>query len=364
MTDRLTNLFIELLKVTVGTRVSLSSEPSEKEWAALFALSRRQAIAAAVLDGVGRLPEAQRPPQSVLLQWCAVGAMTEDRNAEVNRAATDLTAKVGAAGFDSCILKGQGVALYYPNPLSRQCGDIDIWLGGGDKRVIEYVRSLAPKTKAIYHHIEAPQFDGVEVEVHYRPSYFRSPFTNRRLQKWAGEQFPAQVAHKVILPGQSAEVSVPTKEFNLIYILLHIYTHFFQEGIGLRQMMDYYYVLMSGITPAQKEEAVRVIKEFRMTRFASAVMYVLQQVFGLSEDYFLVPADSRDGEILLEEIMRVGNFGQYDPRNIKKRGHSALYKGWMNILRDLQYIRMSPSEVLWLPYFKIWHLFWRRAHNN
>ena len=364
MTDRLTNLFIELLKVTVGTRVSLSSEPSEKEWAGFFSLSKRQAVAAAVFEGISRLPETQRPPRPILLQWCALVVSTEHRNHIVNKAATDLTEKVSAAGFESCILKGQGVAQYYPNPLTRQCGDIDIWLGGGDKKVIEYVRSLAPESKAIYHHIEAPQFEGVEIEVHYRPSYFRSPFTNRRLQKWAIDQFPAQAAHKVILPEQSAEVSVPATDFNLIYILLHIHTHFFQEGIGLRQLMDYYYVLISDITPAQKEEAIRTIKKIRMTRFASAVMYVLQQVFGLTEEHFLIPADSRDGKRLLEEIMRVGNFGQYDPRNIKKRGRSALYVGWMNILRDLQYIRMSPSEVLWLPYFKIWHLFWRRTHNN
>ena len=364
MNERLAKLFFELLQITVGNRKALSSSPTEEEWLALFSLSRRQAVAAAIFEGINRLPENQRPQRPLLLQWCAVVVSIENKNSIINKAATDLTEKISAAGFESCILKGQGVAQYYPNPLSRQCGDIDIWLGGGDKKVIEYVRSLSPESKAIYHHIEAPQFEGVEIEVHYRPSYFRSPFTNHILQKWASEQFLSQSAHKVILPGQSIEVSVPTTDFNLIYLLLHIHAHFLQEGIGLRQLMDYYYVLTSGITSDQKKEAVRVIKKFSMTRFTSAVMYVLQQVFGLTEEHFLISADSRDGKRLLEEIMRVGNFGQYDPRNIKKRGRSALYVGWMNILRDLQYIRMSPSEVFWLPYFKIWHLFWRQAHNN
>ena len=51
----------------------------------------------------------------------------------------------------------------YPNPYSHTPGDIDIWVEGGDKRVISFVRSISPHEKACYHHIEFPSYKGVEV---------------------------------------------------------------------------------------------------------------------------------------------------------------------------------------------------------
>ena len=87
-----------------------------------------------MFEGISRLSETQRPSRPILLQLCALVVSTGHRNHIVNKAAADLTEKVSNAGFDFCILKGQGVALYYPNPLARQCGDIDIWLGGGEKK--------------------------------------------------------------------------------------------------------------------------------------------------------------------------------------------------------------------------------------
>ena len=36
---------------------------------------------------------------------------------------------------------------------------------------------------------------------------------------------------------------IPTVEFNIIFQLTHIYSHLMNEGIGLRQLVDYYYVL-------------------------------------------------------------------------------------------------------------------------
>ena len=36
---------------------------------------------------------------------------------------------------------------------------------------------------------------------------------------------------------------MPTTAFNVIYQLTHLYHHFFDEGIGMRQIIDYYYVV-------------------------------------------------------------------------------------------------------------------------
>ena len=130
----------------------------------------------------------------------------------------------------------------YPNPYSRTPGDIDIWVKGEDKRVISFVRSISPHEKACYHHIEFPSYKGVEVEVHYRPSFLLCFWHNRKLQKYYERVKEQQFSHRVML-GEQGEIAIPTAEFNLIFQLTHIYSHLMNEGIGLRQLVDYYYVL-------------------------------------------------------------------------------------------------------------------------
>ena len=168
--------------------------------------------------------------------------MLEKANVRLNDAAIQVSEWFRKKGFRTCILKGQGNALMYPNPYSRTPGDIDIWVEGEDKRVISFVRSISPHEKACYHHIEFPSYKGVEVEVHYRPSFLLCFWHNRKLQKYYERVKDEQFSHRVML-GEQGEIAIPTAEFNLIFQLTHIFSHLMNEGIGLRQLVDYYYVL-------------------------------------------------------------------------------------------------------------------------
>ena len=143
----------------------------------------------------------------------------------------------------------------YPNPYSRTPGDIDIWVEGEDKRVISFVRSISPHEKACYHHIEFPSYKGVEVEVHYRPSFLLCFWHNRKLQKYYERVKEQQFSHRVML-GEQGEIAIPTAEFNLIFQLTHIYSHLMNEGIGLRQLVDYYYVLCDFYKVYQKSSKI------------------------------------------------------------------------------------------------------------
>ena len=180
--------------------------------------------------------------KELLFQWMAESQMLEMANVRLNDAAIHVSEWFRKKGFRTCILKGQGNALMYPNPDSRTPGDIDIWVEGGDKRVISFVRSISPHEKACYHHIEFPSYKGVEVEVHYRPSFLLCFWHNRKLQKYYERVKEEQFSHRVML-GEQGEIAIPTVEFNLIFQLTHIFSHLMNEGIGLRQLLDYYYVL-------------------------------------------------------------------------------------------------------------------------
>ena len=236
-------IFFDFLRFCIGSAKEIPDSLKEADWKELYAIAKKQCLVGVLFDGIKKLPaEHVGMKKELLLQWMAESQMLVKANVRLNDAAIQVSEWFRKKGFRTCILKGQGNALMYPNPYSRTPGDIDIWVEGGDKRVISFVRSISPHEKACYHHIEFPSYKGVEVEVHYRPSFLLCFWHNRKLQKYYERVKEEQFSHRVML-GEQGEIAIPTAEFNLIFQLTHIYAHLMNEGIGLRQLLDYYYVL-------------------------------------------------------------------------------------------------------------------------
>ena len=236
-------IFFDFLRFCIGSESKIPSSLKEADWKELYRIAQKQCLVGILFDGIQMLPPAEvGMSKDLLLQWMMQCQMLEKTNVRLNDAAIQVSEWFGKKGFRTCILKGQGNALLYPNGLHRTPGDIDIWVEGGDKRVISFVRSISPHEKACYHHIEFPSYKGVEVEVHYRPSFLLCFWHNRKLQKYYERVKEEQFSHRVML-GEQGEIAIPTVEFNLIFQLTHIYAHLMNEGIGLRQLLDYYYVI-------------------------------------------------------------------------------------------------------------------------
>ena len=236
-------IFFDFLRFCIGSAKEIPGSLKEVDWKELYAIAKKQCLVGVLFDGIKKLPaEHVEMEKELLLRWMAESQMLEKANVRLNDAAIQVSEWFRKKGFRTCILKGQGNALMYPNPYSRTPGDIDIWVEGEDKRVISFVRSISPHEKACYHHIEFPSYKGVEVEVHYRPSFLLCFWHNRKLQKYYERVKEEQFSHRVML-GEQGEIAIPTMEFNLIFQLTHIYAHLMNEGIGLRQLVDYYYVL-------------------------------------------------------------------------------------------------------------------------
>ena len=236
-------IFFDFLRFCIGSAKEIPGSLKEADWKELYAIAKKQCLVGVLFDGIKKLPaEHVGMEKELLLQWMAESQMLEKANVRLNDAAIQVSEWFRKKGLRTCILKGQGNALMYPNPYSRTPGDIDIWVEGEDKRIISFVRSISPHEKACYHHIEFPSYKGVEVEVHYRPSFLLCFWHNRKLQKYYERVKEDQFSHRVML-GEQGEIAIPTMEFNLIFQLTHIYAHLMNEGIGLRQLLDYYYVL-------------------------------------------------------------------------------------------------------------------------
>lgn len=333
---------------------------SEEEWMDLYGFSKKQAIVGIVFDGIKRYQETGcgSVPLDVVMNWYGKTIQIKERNRLLNKRCAEVSSFFAEAGFRSCILKGQGNAMMYPHPTMRFPGDIDIWVEGDRKAIKEVIRNKVGKTFEVSHHIAFPLFDDVSTEVHFTPTEMCNPFYNRRLQHYFSLHRTAQMANLISLGNEDERISVPEKLFNAVFQLSHIMFHFFIEGIGLRQFIDYFYLLSSGFTAEEKDDYMRLVKELGMKKFAESVMWIEQEVLGLDEQFLLIDPYESGGKLILEEILETGNMGFYDTRSdLRRRG--LLGRGIADTIRDLQLARVFPSEGLSKPLQKIVNLKWK-----
>ena len=373
-------IFFDFLRFCIGSAKEIPGSLKEVDWKKLYAIAKKQALLGVLFYGIQRLPKELAPEQKLLMQWMVMAEQIRKQNIRLFQDSVKVCQNFENEGFANCILKGQGNALLYPDPYMRTPGDIDIYLAGGRKRVMKYVNKVCPNQVMRYHHVDFPVMK-TAIEVHFTPSYMFYPVHNRRMQKWFGKVMDLQCSNVVTLLDGYGEITVPTTSFNVVYILSHLYRHIFTEGIGLRQLLDYYFVLLKWHTdltnltnsnnslPQMTQintdlDALRhELKYLGLWKFAGAVMYVLHEVFGLSEDRMIAPMDEREGRFLLDEIMRGGNFGQYDDRMGSKVGESKIHRYFRMNLRNLRFVKHYPTEALSEPLFRTWFALWKKIHG-
>lgn len=362
MNETLLSFFFKLIQLGIGTRESLHLETPlpESTWKELLTLARKQAVTGIVMDGILKLPAEYLPPAPIKLKGIQQLLRIEQLNRRLNGEAVQVSEFLQAEGYACIILKGQGIAKYYPNPLHRMPGDIDIWPDAEPDVLRKYAHTRFPDKEWSVLHTHLPLLDETEVELHFQPSLMFNPVTNRRLLAFCRQHRSACAANRVLLEGTDRPVAVATDAFNRVYVLQHIMRHLFDEGIGLRQLMDYGLVLRKGMTPAEKKETLQTLRRLHMEGFAGAVMYVLQTVFTLEPEYLLRTPDERKGKLLLEEILEGGNFGHYDQRGNKQNLPNKVKKRAHKFLRVLS---LAPSEAVWSFLFFIRAFFQRRWHR-
>ena len=257
-------LFFELMQVAVGTRSALSRVLTKKEWEGVYACCLKQTLVGMGYVAIQKLPKAQWPPADVVLKFTAMATRIKSRNELLDKTCVTVCQRMDHDGLDAVILKGQANSINYPETLRpyRMPGDIDVWARpkgngvisvasktgnnnvehidySGVQAVIEYVRmqyrikGSSDRPPMRYHHIDAPPENGIPVEVHFRPSYKNSPIRNWRMQNWYKSHMDLCVKNKC-----NFGFPVLTSSINVVYLMDHLFRHYFVEGLGLRQLMD------------------------------------------------------------------------------------------------------------------------------
>ena len=450
--------FFAFLRYCLGYKGNMSKIVAGIDWQELYSFASKQALLGLCFDGIERLgkeypDELRQNPigRELLMTWMGKAQQIRRQNMKVNAVAGKLFAMLREDGMRCCVLKGQGNALMYPNPYSRTPGDIDVWIDASRERIMEYTQKKFELGDDIrLQHLET-SLDGVPVELHFFPCSMNNILYHARLQKWFRRNADLQCSHIVSLPDGAGDIAIPTSSFNVVYQLTHLYHHFFDEGIGMRQIIDYFLVVndfsknvfldtdfSNHPVPLSKEGSTafpkplspqgtgdvtapprcseplrskdggpskvspdcagwdrrdaigdiasdasvsstfttdssastaldvvqRELKYLGLWKFAGAVMYVLHEVLGLSEDKMIVPMDEKRGKLLLAEILDGGNFG----RHFSKYGgftHQSMGKKYfLKIWRNMHFVRYYPAEALSEPIFRTWHFFWRLKHRS
>ena len=359
--------FIELIKASLGNQHQLSNTPSEVEWEAIFEMAAKQSLVGICFVGLQMLGadsddgfEKIGISEELYLDWMGITAQISMKNETVNQQCATLQKRLAAHGLRSSILKGQAVAALYGEELCgfRQSGDIDIFVDCGREKAIEYARSIQGDVDWDYKHLHLKAFDDTAVEIHYVPEVFLNLRKNRKLQKWFKEP---DVASSIFCT--SGDMVCPSVEFNLFYILLHTYRHFLYEGVGMRQLIDYYFVLRKDeVDDPMRQRTVKTISLFGMTRFTSGIMWIMKEVFGLSEQFLLCEPDKKEGCYILNEVMAGGNFGFHDER--LKSGAKGKKGTIQKILKhNLHLLTHYPGDTLWAPIWIVYHWCWKRLQR-
>lgn len=354
-------LFFELLQVAVGRRVCLSRTPSPEEWQTLFGWSGKQTVMGVCFVAVQRLhSQGQVPPQRLIFEWLGAAEQIRQVNDVVTKRCKTVQKRFSDEGIRSAILKGQAIATYYGEELQqyRQSGDIDVYVDCGLQRALQFAKANGKDDtpKWDYKHLHLDVFRDTEVEVHYRVEVLLNLWKNRRLQCWLK-------ANEAMLFDEGSELTMPSCAFNTFYILLHIYRHFLYEGVGMRQLMDYYFVLEKndGRMPAFADGSTLedVLRYFGMMRFAQGLMWVMRTVFNIDKRLLPIAPLESEGRFILNEVMTGGNFGHYGERQKKSPSHGKLQTVKVVCQHNLHLLRHYPADGVWAPLWFVWHKCWK-----
>lgn len=316
----------------------------------MFRMARRQALLGVCYEGICRVPDYQKPPPSILESWRRLSEMIANVYHLHLRRTEEMKGIMGELGFHGCLLKGTSLSSLYPVPERRMCGDIDVWVAGTHASILKTLREAGYHPfDIIYQECKVDFFPDVEIEIHFHPAKMYNPFLNARLQRYLEKESPIR---------DDVTLTSPNARFNAVFCMAHMFHHYLESGIGLRQMMDYYYTLLV-LDPADREPVMKALKKLGMGRFTAAMMESLRFNFGLEEEYYLCAPAPKLGRKLMEEAISGGNFGVGDRRNYQKRNESRLHRFFRKSSRVLSHLGQYPREVIWAPYARLEHFFWR-----
>ena len=335
--------------------------PGFKEWKRVIRMANVQAMHGAVAKGLLASPEILNPlPESVHIKMNNMMMTNVYMHTKANCYVQLLVNALRDVGIEPVLLKGQGLAVNYLSPEVRQCGDIDLYVG------VENYRKAYEVLKPVVDDIDDPsvldgsgkhfhaQISGSMIEVHRFSEVSSSRWFDRVYQRYAADGLSKNL---VSVPFGDVVVSTPADNFNAFYIFSHLWNHFLNGGVGLRQVCDLVTYLHSRSSAIDKVYLHKVLTDMKLVKPWQTFGCIAVDVLGLPEEEypFYDPRYRKKALKVLKVIMSEGNFGkEYLKTFNRPKGflRGKLYSFAMHSKRNLRLFKMFPKEAcmqnIWL----------------
>lgn len=330
MRERTVSAFFALLKAGLWEARTFLSAYEPLDFDALYALAEKQTVVGIISAGLEQASD-KKVRKSEALPFMKKVFSIENRNKELNRFIEDLLSKMRHAGIYPLLVKGQGIAQCYANPLWRSSGDIDFLL---DSNAYERAkRLLKPIAQSVEEEIRPIKHQGLSigpfsVELHGTLHGSISAKVNRVIDEVQSDCFSS--GHVRVWRNGSTDVFLPSPDNDVIFVFTHLINHFFRGGVGLRQICDWSRLLWTYRESIDFELLERRTRQMHlMTEWKAfarfAVDYLGMPAVAMPL-YDPAPRWKRKAERICSFILSVGNFGHNRDNSFYEKYPYLVYK--------------------------------------
>ncbi len=311
------NIFFSLLRSGLyGTPIPASHLPASINWDATIAFAKKQAVYGVIIDSIQFLPRHLHPSAAISAEMNKFALGLIQTNLIVDSTVARLVRFLNKYDIHGVLLKGQGVARYYRVPQMRQCGDIDFYVGKSQyNKAKELCREIILKDKKAGeendHHFVF-SMGGVSIELHRIASKVDSPFRKKRFQNWLVEQLEHSPIRRT-LTIDNTDITLPSYDFDAMFIFYHAWRHFISGGIGLRQLSDWAMIIHSHAADIDTDSLIENIRRFGLTTGWKLFACIAVDYLGVAEDKMPLfdPSYRKKSKKIMRDIIDGGNFGYY-----------------------------------------------------
>lgn len=330
------------------------------QWSAVMKLAKTQALIGLFGDVLLTRSEIRESLPAKFVERLQDIPMTNvGMHSQMNMTLQLLVLTLRKAGIEPVLLKGQGLARYYPTPELRQCGDIDIYVGEENYEkaydAIQTIVSDIEERSEIWKHVHFHTSIGsVMIEVHHKADYISSPKLNKQYQSYVKDGLTKNLC---FLKFGEVPVMTPSDTYNAFYVFHHLWRHFSTSGVGLRQFCDWACFLHTHVGKLDLPYLKKMITDLGFMKPWQVFGCFLVKELGLPEDEFPFYNKKYVGKVdrVREYVMTDGNFGVNVAAG-RERSRGYLHGKWVSfkyhIMRFFRMFAIFPKHTM----LRLWYM--------
>jgi len=346
------NVLFALLRLGLGTKKDIQKEnisdlflATEKQWEQLLETARFQGVLGVVFDGLQAIINDLGPScfsrsfspdkwKMFILQWIGeVQQVYEGGNIQQMIVADSIQRRWSEAGIRTMLMKGLAMGTYYPDPKHRCPGDIDCYLFDDYAKGNETAKAWADKVDEGWYKHSVIAYGGQTIENHQFFVHTREGKKSKQLNQTLCDIL--KDVHFETLPG--TQVLLPPPMFNALFLTYHAQAHFLEEGLRLKQLLDWAMFLKRDADKIDWQEFYSICERYHLRRFADVATDIAVNYLGITLDNLQIVTKSSYTEKVLYSTL-------HDKDYVFNSGKSGWANRW-HIVRNLFKYRWKYNEI-------------------